>query len=67
VAEASEELDQDPAVDKFPSQARGDLLRAGYLAHQRINTLAHLGSLPGRCVKLQAPSASAADRVLGSS
>ena len=36
-----------------PPQARGDLLRAGYLAHQRINMLAHPGSLPGRCVKLQ--------------
>jgi hypothetical protein len=45
--------DQDPAVDKLASQARRDLLRTGYLAHQRINTLAHPGSLPGRCVRLQ--------------
>ena len=52
---------QDPAVDEFPSQARGDLLRAGYLAHQRINTLAHPASLPGGCAKLQLPSASAAN------
>jgi len=52
--------DQDPAVDKFPSRARRDLLRAGYVAHQRIYMLAHLGSLPGRCVKMQVPSASAA-------
>jgi Protein of unknown function (DUF998) len=51
--------DQDPAVDKFPSQARGDLFRAGYLAHQRINMLAHPGILSGRSVKLQVPSASA--------
>jgi hypothetical protein len=51
---------QDPAVDKFPSQAGGDLLRAGYLAHQRINALARPRSLPGRCVKLQTPPASAA-------
>lgn len=50
--------DQDPAVDKFPFQAGGDLLRAGYLAHQRINALAHPRSLPGRCVKLRRPSAS---------
>jgi len=56
--------DQDPAVDEFPSQARGDLVGAGYLAHQRINTLAHPGSLPGRCVKLPVPSASAAGRAI---
>jgi len=48
---------QDPAFDKFPSQARGDLLRAGYLAYQQINTLAHPGSLPGRHVRLQVPCA----------
>ena len=40
--------DQDPAVDNLPSQVSGDLLRAGHLAHQRITTLAHPGSLPGR-------------------
>ena len=52
--------DQDPAVDKFPSEAGADLLRAGYLAYQRINALAHPGSLPGGSVKPQTPSASAA-------
>ena len=50
--------DQRPAVNKLPSQARCDLLRAGYLAQQQINTLAHPESLPGRRVKLQAASAS---------
>ena len=42
--------DHHPAVDKFLSQAWSDLLRAGCLAHQRINAIAHHpGSLPGRC------------------
>src|SRR5215469_16115535 len=52
--------DQHPTVDEFPSQARRDLLRTGCLAHQRINAIAHPGSLPDRCVKLQVPSVAAA-------